>query len=656
MQNKRCFFGFFLLTVFLMPVQAAELWVSPDGDDLNPGTITQPKASVHGALRQARELRRLHDASISGGITINVHGGTYILNEPVLLRTDDAGTPESPTIIKAVAGEMPVLSGGISVKGWSGVSKAVEGLPDNAQRQVWVTKTPRTGGYSLAFRQLYVNGVKAKRACHVNDDNLPRLSSWDKITGKMGVPADGLKPSFQHPEALEFTIHQLWAIAVLRVATIEQKDDEVLFTFRQPEARIQAEHPWPTPMMVDSVRSPFFLSNAIEFLDQPGEWYLDETTGQIYYWPREGEDMTQVDVVVPRLETLVEVAGTLDAPVSDITFEGITFAYTTWMRPSTHGHVPLQAGMYLLDAYKLRPPGVPGNSNQGLENQAWIGRPSAAVQLRNVTRTCFKDCRFEHAGSCGLDYVEGSQRDVINGCLFRDIAGNGIQAGRFSEPGIETHLPYNPSDEREICTNLTISNNLITNVSNEDWGCVGIAAGYVRGINIEHNELSDVSYSGISLGWGWTKAANCMRDNRVHANYIHHYAKHHYDVGGIYTLSVQPNTFITENVVDSIYKPAYVHDPNHWFYLYTDEGSSFITLKNNWCPSDKFLANANGPGNVWENNGPAVADSIRQQAGLEPVYRRQKMQLENKPLKMVLPVERKLIQEGRPKPGKASAL
>lgn len=112
-----------------------------------------------------------------------------------------------------------------------------------------------------------------------------------------------------------------------------------------------------------------------------------------------------------------------------------------------------------------------------------------------------------------------------------------------------------------------------------------------------------------------------MRNNRIHANYIHHYGKHMYDVAGIYTLSVQSKSFITENRVEDIYSPSYVHDPQHWFYLYTDEGSSFITVKDNWTPQEKFLQNANGPGNTWENNGPMVADSIKTRAGLKPEYK-----------------------------------
>ena len=151
---------------------------------------------------------------------------------------------------------------------------------------------------------------------------------------------------------------------------------------------------------------------------------------------------------------------------------------------------------------------------------------------------------------------------------------------------------HDPSDSRIICTGLTIDNNLITDVTNEDWGCVGIGAGFVRDIRILHNEISEVSYSGISMGWGWNQQPCAMADNRVKGNLIHHYAKHMYDTAGIYTLGAQPHSFVEENVVRDIYSPGYAHDPNHWFYLYTDEGSSCIMVRNNWTPTEKYLKNA----------------------------------------------------------------
>ena len=319
------------------------------------------------------------------------------------------------------------------------------------------------------------------------------------------------------------------------------------------------------------------------------------------------------------METLVNVEGTLDRPVENVKFENIGFEYTTWMRPSVMGHVPLQAGMYMTDGYKISPK-MERYQNHKLDNQGWLGRPAAAVNVSGAKDIDFIGCRFKHLGSSGLDYECGTEGGLVKGCLFRDIAGSGIVAGSFSPASLETHLPYDPSDGREVCSGLVISNNLITDVSNEDWGTLGIAAGYVKDIDIEHNEINDVSYSGISLGWGWTRTVNCMRNNRVHANLIHHYARHMYDVAGVYTLGSQPHSWVTENCVRDIYVPGYAHDPDHWFYLYTDEGSSFITVKDNWTEGEKYLKNANGPGNVWENNGPNVDPKIKENAGLTKEY------------------------------------
>lgn len=410
--------------------------------------------------------------------------------------------------------------------------------------------------------------------------------------------------------------------ANLRIRSVEVQGDSAAIRFHQPESRIQFEHPWPRPMVTtDGHNSAFYLTNARELQDVPGEWYHDIDARKVYYYPREGEKMQEAEVIVPAVETLVRVEGTLDRPVCHIRFEKITFSYTTWMRPSEKGHIPLQAGMYLTDGYRIDPKMQRDYLNHPLDNQGWLGRPAAAVRVAAAKQIDFERCRFEHLGSTGLDYEEAVQGGVVRGCLFRDIAGNGLLVGSFSPAAHETHLPYDPADRREVCTQQHINNCYFTEIGNEDWGCLAIAAGYVGDVNIEHNEISEVPYSGISLGWGWTQTVNCMRNNRVHANLIHHYAKHMYDVAGIYTLGSQPKSYVTENCVHSIYKPGYVHDPNHWFYLYTDEGSSFITVRDNWTEGEKYLQNANGPGNVWENNGPKVDSVIRERAGLEAGYK-----------------------------------
>ena len=595
---------------------AGEIWISPKGSDFNDGTCQSPKATLTSALRQAREWRRTEDNRIQGGITIYMEGGTYAFYEPVFIRPEDSGTKESPTIIRSVGDEKVILSGGISINGWK------------KQGKVWVADVPAFNGRPLDFRQLWVNGKKAVRARDVEDfEKMNRICSVDEKNEILYVPAVSIRRLIDNKGNLkakyaEMVLHQMWCVANLRIRSVEVQGDSAAIRFHQPESRIQFEHPWPRPMVTtDGHNSAFYLTNARELQDVPGEWYHDIDARKVYYYPREGEKMQEAEVIVPAVETLVRVEGTLDRPVCHIRFEKITFSYTTWMRPSEKGHVPLQAGMYLTDGYRIDPKMQRNYLNHPLDNQGWLGRPAAAVRVVAARQIDFERCRFEHLGSTGLDYEEAVQGGVVRGCLFRDIAGNGLLVGSFSPAAHETHLPYDPADRREVCTQQQINNCYFTEIGNEDWGCLAIAAGYVGDVNIEHNEISEVPYSGISLGWGWTQTVNCMRNNRVHANLIHHYAKHMYDVAGIYTLGSQPKSYVTENCVHSIYKPGYVHDPNHWFYLYTDEGSSFITVRDNWTEGEKYLQNANGPGNVWENNGPKVDSVIRERAGLEAGYK-----------------------------------
>lgn len=595
---------------------ADEIWISPKGSDFNDGTRQSPKATLTSALRQAREWRRTEDNRIQGGITIYMEGGTYAFHEPVFIRPEDSGTKESPTVIRSVGDEKVILSGGISINGWK------------KQGKVWVADVPAFNGRPLDFRQLWVNGKKAVRARDVEDfEKMNRICSVDEKNEILYVPAVSIRRLIDNKGNLkakyaEMVLHQMWCVANLRIRSVEVQGDSAAIRFHQPESRIQFEHPWPRPMVTtDGHNSAFYLTNARELQDVPGEWYHDIDARKVYYYPREGEKMQEAEVIVPAVETLVRVEGTLDRPVCHIRFEKITFSYTTWMRPSEKGHVPLQAGMYLTDGYRIDPKMQRNYLNHPLDNQGWLGRPAAAVRVVAARQIDFERCRFEHLGSTGLDYEEAVQGGVVRGCLFRDIAGNGLLVGSFSPAAHETHLPYDPADRREVCTQQQINNCYFTEIGNEDWGCLAIAAGYVGDVNIEHNEISEVPYSGISLGWGWTQTVNCMRNNRVHANLIHHYAKHMYDVAGIYTLGSLPKSYVTENCVHSIYKPGYVHDSNHWFYLYTDEGSSFITVRDNWTEGEKYLQNANGPGNVWENNGPKVDNVIRERAGVEAAYK-----------------------------------
>ena len=560
-----------------------------------------PDSSLADAIRQAREMKRTGKALT---MTIHLAPGIYQLYEPIRLRPEDSGL----TII----GHDAIISGGQEINIWK-----------EQDQSLYVADIPDFNGRPVDFRQLWRNREKALRARDVVDfEQMHRILTYDKRNQVLWIPKAAVASLLHEDkvkegcEYIEMVLHEMWCTSNLRIKSLTPQGDSVAVRFHDPEAKIQFEHPWPSPMTPNTGHpSPFYITNAKPLLDNPGEWYHDIREHRLYYFPREHEGTVKVLLATyPVLETLIEVVGTADHPVHDITIKGITFSHTTWMRPSQKGHVPLQAGMYLTEAYKLRPQ-IDRPNNHKLDNQGWLGRADAAIEVSYAENVSFDSCRFEHLGSSGLDYIIGCKGGKVSNCRFNDIAMNGLVIGSFSPEGLETHLPYRPEDTREVCNGQTIEQSEFCDIANDDWGCVAIAAGYVSDINIEHNTIHDVSYTGISLGWGWNRDSVCMKDNKVHANLIYNYAQHMYDCAGIYTLGNQPGTVISENVVRDIAKPSYVHDPNHWFYLYTDEGSSNITVRDNWTPSEKYLQNANGPGNVWENNGPHVNEQIKRNAG-----------------------------------------
>ena len=202
----------------------------------------------------------------------------------------------------------------------------------------------------------------------------------------------------------------------------------------------------------------------------------------------------------------------------------------------------------------------------------------------------------------------------VEDCQFTDIGGTALLVGAFPDGGFETHVPFIPVDVRELCSHITIRNNFISNVTNEDWGCVGIGAGYVRNMDISHNEVCHLNYSGICVGWGWTSLESGMCNNRIEANYVHHFARRLYDAGGLYTLSNQPGSVMRNNRIEHLIEAPYATN-DRAFYIYLDEATDGYTMENNWCPTERFDSNRPGKKNVWKNNGPQVADSIKYKAG-----------------------------------------
>ena len=614
MKKTFTYLSFIIFLGWFPSLFAGEIYVSLQGNDKNPGTKEAPFNTLNRAIKQAREWRRLNRPEVSGGIYIRLEEGVYAQRNSLFLRPEDSGTPDSPTVICAVDGAHPVISGGVAVTGWKrGCNHPA--IPEKLRQKIWSAEAPLIGNRRVETRQMWVNGHKVQRAAQFPDGGLEQMIDFNPEEQTITIPvSQNVNPKrLQNAGQLEMIVHQRWAIAILRVKSIDAKDGQAVVRFHEPESHLEFAHPWPQPVIGgEKGNSSFCLTNALELLDQPGEWFQEYPSGTIYYYPQAGENMETAEVIIPALETLVTIDGTLSRPVKHIQFNGITFAHTSWMRPSFQGHVTLQGGFPLLDAYKLQEPGLPEKAE--LENQAWITRPETAIRVRGAEHIDFKHCTFRHLSSTGLDYEWAVTASSVEDCQFTDIGGTALLVGAFPDGGFETHVPFIPADVRELCSHITIRNNFISNVTNEDWGCVGIGAGYVRNMDISHNEVCHLNYSGICVGWGWTSLESGMCNNRIEANYVHHFARRLYDAGGLYTLSNQPGSVMRNNRIEHLIEAPYATN-DRAFYIYLDEATDGYTMENNWCPAERFDSNRPGKKNVWKNNGPQVADSIKYKAG-----------------------------------------
>lgn len=586
-----------------MSLHSGNIYVSSSiGDDSASGSVDMPLRTVGEAVKRAREWRRLNAPEANEDIRIVLDNGIYEQGTSLFIRPEDSGSSSSSTIITSAPGARAVISGGIRVKGWKKGTddpRVAVGLRD----KIWVADVPMYANRIVESRQMYVNGVKADRASQFAPGEMARMIDFDIADRSITVPAPEIDLS--SAGNLEMTVHQRWAIAILRVKSmVPDGKGNVKVYFQDPESTLEFSHPWPQPVIGgERGNSSYFFANALELLDNPGEWYQDYPSGKIYYYPADGVDPGTADIVIPRLEKILTVDGSETRKVRNVKFENVSFEYAAWLRPNLEGHVTLQGGFRLLDAYKLNVPGLPEKAE--LENQAWIARPESAVTVSNASDIEFSGCTFSHLGATGLDFVESVNDSRIENCRFTDIGGTAIQVGTFPDGGFETHVPYIPADSTEICSDITISHNLIDDATNEDWGCVGIGAGYVRNLTISNNEVAHLNYSGICVGWGWTPLESGMRNNRITDNYVHDFAAKLYDAGGIYTLSNQPGSVISgnriENLIDSPYATNY-----RGFYIYFDEATDGFTVENNLCPDSEFGYNRPGPSMVIRNNGPHV--------------------------------------------------
>ncbi|MGC9386251.1 MAG: right-handed parallel beta-helix repeat-containing protein [Hydrogenovibrio sp.] len=329
-----------------------------------------------------------------------------------------------------------------------------------------------------------------------------------------------------------------------------------------------------------------FFENAYAFLDEPGEWYLDQKADTLYYIPLDGQDMRRVQVEMPQLEQLLTVQGRQDAPVKNIRFQNLNFAYATWLEPSgEQGYISDQSGN--------RVTGTSGDYNTIGHVQSVVETPGN-IELEYVDGVVFQGNIFEHLGAVALHFGTGTQNALIEDNLFEDISASAIWLGGVQQDD------YAP-DAVQLTANNTIRNNLIRHIGQEYYDVAGIYVGFSRNTHIDHNTIMYTPWSAIAMGWGWglldpginlglaTATPNMWgvhteftpnRHNKVTHNRTYATLQQLWDGGGIYTTGYQgtsmDDALLIEGNVFSDKNPERGGNT-----VYSDGMSRFIKVRNN---------------------------------------------------------------------------
>lgn len=536
------------------------LYVSPNGDDNGDGSVICPFKTVE----RARRAVACRNSSMDSDITVYILPGTYLLEDSLRFTAEDSGTNGFNVIYRGAGEGRTVLSGGKKIEGWT--------LYDD-KKNIW--RAPANG---IRSRQMFVNG---KRVWRASTTNVPKMKDSD-VPGIYETVGENVFAGFRNPTEIELVgvgVWNNWPCSEYRSPIKAIDGKKLILSDANLSLQMTLEK-----MTFDR------MENVFEYLDTPGEWYLDSVEDVVYYMPEDDEYMPNTEVIMPVLETLVEISGMQDKSASNIRFEGLTFAYNTWFSPSNpnYGFPQMQAG--------FSRDNIPGYYDNFVKS---------AVFANYCENICFYDNVFEHLGGAGLWMCESVRNTDVDSNTFKDISHNGIMLSHV--------VGLTPVQD---CENVRIENNLICGAGIEYLGCVGIFASYPRNSVIIHNEICDIPYVGIFHGWGWmndwqiwtegdisTQKRN--NNNKILNNYVHDvmttpsYAiapRKLDDGGGIYTLGIQPGLEIAGNVVQKFGQSSLS------LAYYLDDGTRFVSMHDNVGYDGNLALYSKGANNVIYNN------------------------------------------------------
>ncbi|MCL4221258.1 MAG: right-handed parallel beta-helix repeat-containing protein [Phycisphaerales bacterium] len=486
-------------------------------------------------------LRSLRAEGRTEAAVIVLHEAHHALDAPLVLTPDEVG--EGLSFVTG-DGVEATISGGVMISGWT--------PGDDGQ---WYAKIPAAVEGAWWFEELFVDGKRATRAREPDAEDARVVTAGaDNRTSftfdPVQVDASGVD------ESCEVVLLHDWSISRVRIASIDRETHTITVAHpigcKAPHFAITNFEPHPR----------FFIEGGARLVDEPGEWALVRRTGELIYRPRPGQSPETTKFIAPRAAALVVASGTPDRLLAPVSFTGIRFAHVSWPIPD-YGYAEGQAAFYEQRG---------DSASDGTRDAV-----PAAITFTWARAPRLDRCTIESVGGTGVVIGAGCRDGLIVDSIIRDCGANGVMLGENTAREAKGG-PWWQTAPQQVATNNAIEYCLVEKCGQRFFGAVGVWVGLAEKTRVEHCEVRDLPYTGVSVGWRWDETPTPCRETLIAGNHIHHVMQVLSDGGGIYTLGLQPGAIIRGNAIHDV-RANVGRAPSNGIFL--DQGTTGMVVERN---------------------------------------------------------------------------